>query len=154
MAQKERFPGREMNYTRGKIFIDTNVLVYAYDLGAGKKEGVTSEILALLWTHRTGIVSTHVLQELFVSLTQKVKSPVTHETARGIISDFLFWHLVVNDGKSILRAIDLQKKYHFSFWDSLIVQAAVTARADFLLSEDFQHGQVIETVTVVNPFLE
>jgi predicted nucleic acid-binding protein len=154
LAPKGRFSGREINYTKGKYFVDTNTLVYAYDLSAGKKWKASSEILSELWAHRTGVLSTQVLQEFFVSLTQKVKSPVRQETARGIISDFLSWHLVVNDGKSILRAIDLQRKYHFSFWDSLIVQAAVTARTDFLLSEDFQHGQVIETITVVNPFLE
>jgi predicted nucleic acid-binding protein len=152
LAQKERSPGREINYTRGKFFVDTNVLVYAYDLGAGKKGKTSLEILELLWTHRTGILSTQVLQELFVSLTQKVKNPLNRETTRGIISDLLSWSPVVNDGKSILRAIDLQKKYRFSFWDSLILQAAVAAKADFLLSEDFQHGQVIETVTAVNPF--
>lgn len=59
-----------------------------------------------------------------------------------------------NDGKNIIRAIDLQREYHFSFWDSLIVQAAITSKSEFLLSEDFQDGQVIESTTIVNPFLE
>jgi predicted nucleic acid-binding protein len=95
-----------------------------------------------------------VLQELFVSLTQKVKTPIPSKAAREIISDFLHWPLVVNDGKHILNAIDIQRKYHFSFWDSLILQAAVVSRCEFLLSEDFQDGQVIESVNIVNPFLE
>ena len=153
MAQRERFPGREMNYTKGKFFVDTNLLVYAYDSSAGKKWKTSLEVLSLLWTHRTGVISTQVIQELFVSLTQKVKNPILPETAKEIISDLVQWPLVVNDGKNILRAIDLQIKYHLSFWDSLILQAAITSKSEFLLSEDFQDGQVIESVTIVNPFL-
>jgi len=154
LARGERFPGREMNYTKGKFFVDTNLLVYAYDSSAGKKWRTSLEILSLLWIHRTGVLSTQVIQELFVSLTQKVKNPILPETAKEIISDLLRWPLVVNDGENILRAVDLQIKYHFSFWDSLILQAAITSKSEFLLSEDFQDGQVIESVTILNPFLK
>jgi len=112
------------------------------------------EVLSLLWIHRTGVLSTQVIQELFVSLTQKVKNPILPETAKEIISDLLRWPLVVNDGGNILRAVDLQIKYHFSFWDSLILQAAIASKSEFLLSEDFQDGQVIESVTILNPFLK
>ncbi len=154
MAPRERSRGREINYTKGRFFVDTNLLVYAYDSSAGRKRKASSEILSLLWQHRTGILSTQVLQEFFVSLTQKVRNPILPETAREIVSDLLRWSLVVNDGKNILRAIDFQVKYHFSFWDSLIVQAAVTSRSQYLLSEDLQDGQVIESTTIVDPFLE
>jgi len=142
-----------MNYTKGRFFVDTNLLVYAYDSSAGKKWKTSLEVLSLLWTHRTGVLSTQVIQELFVSLTQKVKYPILPETAREIVSDLLHWPFVVNDGGNILRAVDLQIKYHFSFWDSLILQAAVASKSEFLLSEDFQDGQVIESVTIINPFL-
>ena len=154
MARRARFRGEEINYTKGKFFVDTNVLVYAYDSSAGKKWETSSRIFSQLWTHRTGVVSTQVLQELFVSLTQKVTKPVTSITAKEILSDLLRWPVVVNNGNDILRAIDLQTKYRLSFWDSLIVQAGITSKSEILLSEDFQDGQVIETVTVVNPFLE
>ena len=143
-----------MNYTKGRFFVDTNLLVYAYDSSAGKKWKTSLEVLSLLWTHRTGVLSTQVIQELFVSLTQKVKNPILPETAKEIISDLLRWPVVVNDGGNILRAVDLQIKYHFSFWDSLILQAAITSKSEFLLSEDFQDGQVIESVTILNPFLK
>ncbi len=154
MARRERFSGREMNYTKGKFFVDTNLLVYAYDSSAGKKWKTSSEILSLLWVHRTGVLSTQVIQEFFVSLTQKVKNPILPERAKEIISDLLRWPLVVNGAENILRAVDLQMKYHFSFWDSLILQAAITSKSEFLFSEDFQDGQVIESVAIVNPFLE
>jgi predicted nucleic acid-binding protein len=154
LAQRERFRGREMNYTKSRFFVDTNLLVYAYDSSAGKKWKISSEVLSLLWIHRTGVLSTQVIQELIVSLTQKVKNPILPRAAKEIISDLLRWPLVVNDGGNILRAVDLQIKYHFSFWDSLILQAAITSKSEFLLSEDFQDGQVIESVTILNPFLK
>lgn len=154
MEPRGRFPGKGINYTRGRFFVDTNLLVYSYDSTADKKWEDSSEILSLLWTHRNGVLSTQVLQELFVSLTQKVKSPISPEAAREIVSDLLHWPLIVNDGKSIIRAVDLQIKYRFSFWDSLILQAAVGGKAEFLLSEDFQDGQVVESITIVNPFLQ
>ncbi len=154
MARKERFPGREMNYTKGKFFVDTNILVYAYDSSSGKKWRTSLEIISSLWIHRTGVISTQVIQELFVGLTQKVKNPILPEKAKEIISDLLRWPLVVNDGENILRAADLQIKYHFSFWDSLILQAAVASKSEILLSEDFQDRQLIESVTILNPFSE
>jgi predicted nucleic acid-binding protein len=154
LAQRGRFRGREMNYTKGRFFVDTNLLVYAYDSSAGKKWKTSLEVLSLLWTHRTGVLSTQVIQELFVSLTQKVKNPILPRAAKEIISDLLRWPLVVNDGGNILRAVDLQIKYHFSFWDSLILQAAIASKSEFLLSEDFQDRQVIESVTILNPFLK
>ena len=153
MAQRARFPGREINYTKGKFFVDTNLLVYAYDSSAGDKWRTSVEILSLLWIHHTGVLSTQVLQELFVSLTQKVENRIPVKAAKEIILDLLRWPLVVNDGKNILGAIDIQMKHHFSFWDSLILQAAFVSKAEFLLSEDFQDGQVSGSVTIVNPFL-
>jgi predicted nucleic acid-binding protein len=143
-----------MNYTRGSFFVDTNLLVYAYDSSAGKKWGLSSDVISALWKHRTGIISTQVVQELFVALTQKVTDPISPKKAQEIIADLLHWQLVVIDAEHILRAVDVQITYRFSFWDSLILQAAISSRADFLLSEDFQHGQVIDAVTIVNPLLE
>jgi predicted nucleic acid-binding protein len=127
--------------------------VYAYDSSAGDKWRTSVEILSLLWIHHTGVLSTQVLQELFVSLTQKVQNRIPVKAAKEIILDLLRWPLVVNDEKNILGAIDIQMKHHFSFWDSLILQAAFVSKSEFLLSEDFQDGQVIGSVTIANPFL-
>jgi predicted nucleic acid-binding protein len=143
-----------MNYTSGRFFVDTNLLVYAYDSSAGKKWELASAVISALWRQRTGIISTQVVQELFVALTQKVSTPIPQKKAKEIIADLLHWPLVVIDAEHILQAVDIQVSHRFSFWDSLILQAAISSRADFLLSEDFQHGQVIESVKIVNPFLD
>ncbi len=153
MAPRAGSHGPETNYTKGRFFVDTNLLVYAYDQTAEPKRSISAKVLSALWEHRTGVVSTQVLQELFVALTRKVARPLPVDIVEGIVSDFLGWRLVVNDGKAILRAIDIQKRLGLSFWDSLIVQAAVFARAHTLLTEDLQNGQVIDGVTIVNPFL-
>ena len=71
-----------MNYTKGRFFVNNNLLVYAYDLSAGKKWKTSLEVLSLLWIHRTGVLSTQVIQGLFESLTQKVKNPNGSELQR------------------------------------------------------------------------
>jgi predicted nucleic acid-binding protein len=135
-----------------KTFLDTNIIIYAYDVTAGKKQKVARDILADLWNSGLGVVSTQVLQELFVNVVQKIPKPMEKQQAKKIIRDFLKWHVVVNTGDSIIEAIDICLKSGYSFWDSMIIQAALTGGAAVLISEDFQDGQRINGVTIRNPF--
>lgn len=136
----------------GKMFIDTNILIYAFDVSAGKKHQVASNILSDLWNSGLGVLSTQVLQEFYVNVVQKIQKPIDQKMAKAIIRDLLKWHVVVNNGDSILDAIDISEKYGYSFWDSLIIEAALTGGVSVLLSEDLQHGQAISGVTISNPF--
>ena len=136
----------------GKMFIDTNILIYAFDVSAGKKHQVASHILSDLWNSGLGVLSTQVLQEFYVNVVQKIQKPIDQKMAKTIIRDLLKWQVVVNNGDSILDAIDISEKYGYSFWDSLIIEAALTGGVSVLLSEDLQHGQVISGVTIRNPF--
>ena len=136
----------------GKMFIDTNILIYAFDVSAGKKHQVASHILSDLWNSGLGVLSTQVLQEFYINVVQKIQKPIDQKMAQEIIRDLLKWHVVVNNGDSILDAIDISEKYGYSFWDSLIIEAALTGGVSVLLSEDLQHGQVISGVTISNPF--
>lgn len=136
-----------------KIFLDTNIMVYAYDTSAGEKHALAKEIVSKLWATATGVLSTQVLQEFFVSVTKKVPKPLEVALEKKIVRDFLKWEVVINDGESVLDAIDIHKKYHYSFWDSLIVEAALKSRCDVLYSEDLSHNQVVEVITIENPFL-
>jgi predicted nucleic acid-binding protein len=138
--------------TGKKTFIDTNILVYAYDTSARRKHEKARDIVLGLWDSGLGVVSTQVLQEFFVLATKKIPSPLNGKTAREIVSDLLKWTVVVNDGESILHAIDLHLGRKYSFWDALIIDAAVRGGAATLLSEDLQHGQVIHGVSIRNPF--
>ena len=136
-----------------KKFIDTNVLVYAYDTSAGKKHGIARDLIVGLWDSGLGVVSTQVLQEFFVLATRKLPVPLDDRTAKEIIADLLKWTVIVNDGDSILSAIELHRKRKYSFWDALIIDSAVRGGADTLLSEDLSHGQVIYGVSIHNPFV-
>ena len=135
-----------------KIFVDTNVLVYAHDTTAGRKRAKALEVIQELWNSEAGVISTQVLQELFVSLTQKIPMPIEGRKARTIVEDLCAWEVVANDEKAILGAIDLKMKYQLSFWDALILEAAGRSGATTLYSENLSHGQQVEGLTIVNPF--
>ena len=135
-----------------KAFIDTNIIIYAYDVTAGKKHETARTILTDLWDSGLGVISTQVLQEFFVSVVQKIPKPIDKQQAKEIVRDFLKWHLVVNTGDSIIDAIDICLRFGYSFWDSMIIEAAIKGGAAILISEDLQDGQVVSGVTIRNPF--
>ncbi len=135
-----------------KVFVDTNILIYAHDTSAGRKHQIARERVFELWNQKNGVVSTQVLQEFFVCITRKIPCPVDIQTGKKIVEDLLSWETVVNDGNAILDAIDIQNRYHFSFWDALILQAATKAGANVMLSEDLTAGHKIRGVTIQNPF--
>ncbi len=135
-----------------KVFLDTNIIVYAYDVSAAEKHEIAKKIVLDLWDSGLGVISTQVLQEFFVTITKKIPNPVDKRVARDIVSDLLKWEVVVNEGESVLEAADILLQYGYSFWDSLIIAAAIRSGADALLSEDLTHGQTIHGVTIKNPF--
>jgi predicted nucleic acid-binding protein len=135
-----------------KAFIDTNIIIYAYDVTAGKKHETARTIITDLWHSGLGVISTQVLQEFFVNVVQKIPKPVDKQQAKEIVRDFLKWHVVVNSGDSIVDAIDICLRFEYSFWDSMIIEAAIKGGAAALISEDLQDDQVISGVTIKNPF--
>jgi predicted nucleic acid-binding protein len=135
-----------------KVFLDTNIILYAYDISAGEKHQISKKIVLDLWDSGLGVISTQVLQEFFVNVTQKIPKPLDKKLARDIVSDFLKWNVVINDGESILEAVEILLRYGYSFWDSLIIEAAIRGGAEALISEDLTHGQMINGVTIENPF--
>ena len=134
-----------------RFFVDTNILMYAHDTAAGVKHERARALVEELWRDRSGVVSTQVLQELAVNLRRKAGKPLNAKATREIVSDYLAWQVVVNGGASILEALDLQERYQISFWDALIVQAALSCGAAILYSEDLSDGQKYGSVRVVNP---
>lgn len=137
-----------------KIFLDTNIIIYAYDISAGKKHEIARKIILESWDSKLGLISTQVLQELFVSVTRKIPKPLDVNLAKEIIKDLLKWHVVINDEESILDAIEINLQHKYSFWDSMIIQAAIRGGARLLLIEDLTDGKVINRVTIKNPFKE
>lgn len=136
----------------GRAFVDTNVLVYAHDRGAGEKNARARELVKRLWRERIGVVSTQVLQELYVNVRRKASAPVSAPEARALVEDYLAWPLVVNDGATILQAVAIEERFGLSFWDALVVASAQEAGVEVLWSEDLNDGQAYGSVVVRNPF--
>jgi predicted nucleic acid-binding protein len=141
-----------MNFMTDKLFVDTNILIYAYDLDAGAKHKQAAELIRSLWENRSGVLSTQVLQEFYVNVTQKIPKPVPLAAARGIIDAYRAWQVEVNTVATVLLASEYQERNRLSFRDSMIVAAAVQGGAAVLLTEDLNAGQLIEGVEVRNPF--
>ena len=137
-----------------KTFIDTNVLVYAHDTDAGVRHTTAKALLAELWDHRNGSLSTQVLQEFYAVVTRKFKPPMPRAKARAIVAAYAEWCDVATEPQLIVAASRLEEEHTLSFRDSLIVQAAIHTGADRLVSEDLQHGRSFGTLTIENPFSE
>lgn len=135
-----------------KIFVDTNILVYSHDVDAEQKHQIAQNTLLELWKNRNGVLSVQVLQEFYVTMTKKVLHPIPPNSVRNIIRDYFSWHIEINDLNSILIASRIGEDYKISFWDALIVAAALKAKADKILTEDLQAGQIIEGIPIENPF--
>lgn len=135
-----------------KIFVDTNVIVYAYDKDAGEKHRIAAEIMKDLWRSGLGTISTQILQEFFVTLTKKISTPMDISVVRETIRRLSKWDVLLIDVDIILRATELQERYKYSFWDSLIIAAAIAGGVRTLLSEDLADGQTIQGLTIKNPF--
>ncbi|HUG47011.1 MAG TPA: PIN domain-containing protein [Candidatus Limnocylindria bacterium] len=137
-----------------RAFVDTNVLLYAYDAAETVKQPVARAALARLWAERSGTLSTQVLQEFYNGATRKLTPPMRPVEAREIIGLYAAWPVVLLDPSLILAATMLEESHQLSFWDSLVLEAARVAGAQRLLTEDMQHGRVIEGVRIENPFVE
>jgi len=133
-------------------FLDTNILVYAYDISAGQKHKRAVHLVEECWENEAGCISIQVLQEFFVTVTQKIALPLDHQTARQIVADLAHWRMQAPDASDLLQAIDLQHSYQLSFWDAMVLQSAASLGCKQLLSEDLNHGQVYGDVQVINPF--
>lgn len=99
------------------------------------------------------VLSTQVVQEFYVAVTRKVAVPLQPEVAEDVVRNLSVLPVVRIGSEIILTAIGRSRRLQFSFWDALIVEAALTGGADRLLTEDLQHGQVIDGLRIENPFL-
>jgi predicted nucleic acid-binding protein len=136
-----------------RVFFDTNVLVYLFDADDEvKKELARARFEAEASVGRV-LLSTQVLQEFYVSVTRKLSVPLAPETAEAIVRDLSLLPVVAIDAEKILAAIHRSRMLTLSFWDALIIEAALAGGADLLLTEDMQHGRIIESLRIENPFL-
>ena len=132
-------------------FLDTNVFIYLFDETNDHKREKAVRLVQESLVNETGCISYQVVQETLNVITRKLNA--TPEKARQILDDTLIPLWRVNPTRTLYqRSLDLQTRYRFSFYDSLIVAAALEAGCKTLYSEDMNHGQRIEGLTIANPF--
>lgn len=134
----------------GKVFLDTNVLVYAQDHDSPKKRKRSRELIAAVAASGLGVISTQVLQEFYVAATRKMG--VAPLAAKSVVQAFRVLEVVHVSPELIDHAIDRSVLSQISFWDALIVAASASAGCMTIFSEDLNAGQVINGVRIVNPF--
>lgn len=141
------------NGTSDKTFIDSNVLIYAHDVDAGRKHEIARGLLRDLWVDRTGVLSTQVLHEFYVNVTRKIRTPLPKPSARSVVGAYVCWCIDPRI-EDVDAAFRIEDEASIGFWDALIVAVAARSGAKRVLSEDLNSGQVIAGVAVHNPFEE
>jgi predicted nucleic acid-binding protein len=131
-------------------FIDTNVLVYAHDGGAGAKHVKSVELLARLFEEGSGALSVQVLSEFYAAATRKLG--MKSEEAEAVIEDLGAWIVHRPDHAGILRACRLQRRYKIAWWDALVIHSAAEVGSQVLWTEDLSDGQRYGAVMVRNPY--
>jgi predicted nucleic acid-binding protein len=134
-------------------FVDTNILVYFRDSSEIEKQIIAEKWLEAIWEKQIGRLSYQVLNEYYVTVTQKLVPGMDRESARMDVKNLMAWNPIAIEKSIVENGWVIQEQYHFSWWDALIVSAAQKANCAILLSEDLQHNQIIGNLTIINPFL-
>ena len=134
-----------------KVFLDTNILLYAHDLDAEEKRAIATHVVRQLWADRTGILSTQVLYELYLKITTPTSTSAARRDARDLVNAYRVWPVVAIELVDILAASDAEERFGLSFRDAMVVVAALKARADILLTENVPK-EPIPGLEIRNPF--
>ncbi|OGN97574.1 MAG: twitching motility protein PilT [Chloroflexi bacterium RBG_13_50_21] len=138
----------------GKYFIDTNVFIYSFDIDQPAKQERSSELIQVGLGTGFGIISTQVIQEFLNVATRKFAIPMKPEDSKAYLRLVMNPLCQVYPDLSLYEAgLDLQFETGYSFFDSLILAAAIQGGCNFLFTEDMQDGQEIHSVTIKNPYI-
>ena len=138
-----------------RIFVDTNVLVYAYDRSEPQKQQQALQALDRLAVTGVGAISTQVLSEFFVAVTHRISAPLSVDEAYERVKNYLqSWTILNLTGIVVLEAVRGVRDHQFNFWDAQIWAIARLNQITVIFSEDFDTGAVVEGVRFVNPFAE
>ncbi|HEY6352217.1 MAG TPA: PIN domain-containing protein [Candidatus Angelobacter sp.] len=138
----------------GRFFLDTNIFVYSFDRSSATKSSRSNQLIERAVTARTGITSYQVVQEFFNVALRKFNKPMTSDEAEQYLSVVFRPLMTVNSSQALYtEALRITQRYRFSWFDSLILAAALEGGCNLLYSEDLQHGQKIGNLRVENPFL-
>jgi predicted nucleic acid-binding protein len=135
---------------QGRFFLDTNVFVYAFDPTDPAKAGLADSLIHRAFSSREGVISFQVVQE-FLNVGLRARLPIAD--IRSFLQTVLVPLLGIHSSTELYsEALEIQQRYKISWYDSLIVAAALKAGCETLYSEDLSHGQRFEGLLVENPF--
>ena len=132
-------------------FLDTNILLYTISANpaeSAKRRIAIDIVVAMDW-----VVSAQVLQEFYANATRKRAGSISIDAANILLRQFIPRATVAVDAALVLQAAQISQQHQISYWDAAIVAAAVRSGAEHLVTEDLNAGQVIEGITVINPFV-
>jgi len=135
----------------GVAFVDSSILIYAHDRDAGPRRDRARRLCEQLRRESSGCLSVQVLQESYVTVTRKLRTPVARAQAQELVRTYASWVASPTTPVTVTRATELSEAAEIGFWHALIVPAAEQSGAETLYSEDLNDGQVIAGVRVVNP---
>jgi predicted nucleic acid-binding protein len=137
-----------------KFFLDTNIFVYSFDQLAGLKARKAAQLIREALTTHKGVISYQVVQEFFNVALRRFAQPMQPSDASQYLGAVFRPLLAVHSSQALFgEALQLHAQSGLSWYDSLIVSAAIQARCDLLYTEDLQHGQRFGALQVKNPFL-
>jgi predicted nucleic acid-binding protein len=156
LGTEGRSPYRDRDEYMSVAFLDTNVLVYAFDRLAGSGHDAAEALFQRITRDGNAVVSVQVLQEWVNTLTRKVREPLALGDVRYWLQVFLNsnWQTVTPGASDLLVVVDIMERWQLSWWDALIVAMAQAARAHILWTEDLNTEQNFGELTVRNPFRE
>ena len=137
-----------------KVFFDTNILAYAFDESSPGKNKQAKKLVSQWMPTGRMVISTQVLQELFVVLTKKLEPGLSSDNAAEVIKSLLSLEINIVGPNTILKTIKISKENTISFWDALIISSAFDSKCRILFTEDLNRGQIISGVQIENPFEE
>ncbi len=136
----------------GRSFLDTNILVYAYDVREPVKHARAQEVLKQGIEEETAVLSVQVVGEFFTVVTRRIPNPLSIEEAEEVLNLLGILPIIDLDFRMVRHAIEIHRQHGIAYWDALIVAAAHRAECTRILTEDLNAGQSYSGVSVVNPF--
>jgi len=133
-------------------FLDTNVLLYAYDTSAGEKHRLARDLVLGLARSGEAAISVQVMQEFYVNAVMKIAKPLAPEQVKLRLEAFSTWLVHSPLPADVISAIEIAGRHQLSFWDSMIVLSAKKMNCEILWTEDLNPGQIIEGVQIRTPF--
>jgi predicted nucleic acid-binding protein len=134
-------------------FLDSNIILYSIDSGSKAKQKTAKSLVTDALKNRASLISFQVVQETLNIAQRKFEVPITDQDAQSLLQSVLMPLMKVLPSESLyLEALRIRNRYKFSFYDSLIISAALSQNCTRLYTEDMQNGQTIEGLKIVNPF--